>query len=188
MLNTLYYSLPSTNQKRVKRYGSTSILLLIAYISIYTYAINNKNQPSLNFILTVFAGLGILLAVFFAVALFTLFIGEKESGTKNNNLGLILAILTFFMPIIPLLCLAYAGHRKNNMIFRVVAGVITSLHTLLFNSVLLTAFDPAILMDAELMPFYILTFISFLLILARFIKYLPLTYLEKIYKFLNLDK
>lgn len=186
MLSNLYQSLTASRKQRVKVYGCFSFILALSYLSIFIFAINNKSLASLDILLTVFAGIGITLSIFAAIALFTLFVAEKDNGGRANTSYLLLAALTFFLPILPIVCLAYSGYRRNNQTFRISAGVITFLHTILFNSVFLSVFDPIVTEDAFFIPVYLLGFLSFLLIIARFIKYLPVSTLDKIYKFFNI--
>jgi hypothetical protein len=183
MIAKLYQSLTPARKKRVKVYGYLSLLFFIVYLSLFTFAISNQTLSSLSNLLSVFAGIGLILSIFTAIALFTLFVGDKDSGGGSNGVFLCFASISFYIPIFPLICLAYSGYRKNNSLFRILAGVITFLHTILFNQILLSLFDPLSAEEALFMPVYLLGFFSLLLILARFIKYLPVRTLEKLYMF-----
>jgi hypothetical protein len=186
MVTKLYQSLTLARKKRVKIYGTLALLSLLTYLSLFILAITNQTFPSLNYLLAIFAGIGVILSIFLSITLFTLFVGEKDTGERSNGFYLLLACFSFFIPIFPLLFLTYSGYRKNNSLFRIIAGVVTFLHSLLFNVLILSLFDQDVTEDAYLLPVYLMGFINLLLILARFIKYLPVTTLEKIYKFLNI--
>ena len=186
MVTKLFQSLTPARKKRVKIYGTLASLSLLTYLSLFILAITNQTFPSLNYLLAIFAGIGVILSIFLAITLFTLFVGEKDTGERSNALYLLIACFSFFIPIFPLLCLTYSGYRNNNSLFRIIAGFVTFLHSLLFNVLILSLFDQDVTEDAYLLPVYLIGFINLLLILARFIKYLPATTLEKIYKFLNI--
>lgn len=178
-----FNDLSPLRKSRVKRYGVLSSLLLVTYLVIAVYAILNQNHS----ILTFAAGIGLLLSVTAVVFLFSLYLKAANSGDKNNLLYIIFAFFLCFLPLIPLVLLSVAGHRRNDSIFRVGAGVVIFFHTILFNTLLFTFFDPELTEDAQFVSLYFIYFLAVLSILGRFIKYLPSKKLLAIYRFLKLE-
>jgi hypothetical protein len=178
-----FNDLSPLRKSRVKRYGVLSSLLLVTYLVIAVYAILNQNHSILAFA----AGIGLLLSVTAVVFLFSLYLKAANSGDKNNLLYIIFAFFLCFLPLIPLVLLSVAGHRRNDSIFRVGAGVVIFFHTILFNTLLFTFFDPELTEDAQFVSLYFIYFLAVLSILGRFIKYLPSKKLLAIYRFLKLE-
>lgn len=170
-------------KSRVKRYGVLSSLLLVTYLVIAVFAILYQKHSILAFA----AGVGLVLSVTTVVFVFSLYLKTTDSGDKNNLLFIIFAFILCFLPFIPLVLLSVAGHRRNDSIFRVGAGVVIFFHTILFNTLLFTFFDPELTEDAQFVSLYFIYFLAALSILGRFIKYLPSKKHLAIYRFLKLE-
>ncbi len=180
---TTYSDLNPLRKSRVRVFGIFSSFLIFSYIVIATYAILNQN----HLILPIAAGIGLILSVTTSIFLFSLYVKTSNTGDKNNLLFIIFAFFLSFLPVLPLILLTVAGYRRNDSIFRVGAGVVIFFHTILFNTMLFTFFDPVLTEDAQFLSLYFLYFLAVLSLLGRFIKYLPSKKRQAIYRFLKLE-